>query len=447
MLIESIICENTKIYAFSPTSITLLSFLTFVTANTEYYILASHEGVYYSAHFAKVWNKIGGGCSTWANITTKLTTGLLLGYKRLAPRCEYMWNMVDERIVSKPMPTEPTHHSIYRKTKSVNTYSFDNTFKFDGDFGSKDSPSIRNIINYKFKLKDLVLRKTNEYDPIQLENTIPIVNGVAFCPIYSLMTKELFVPGAMAYLPISDNKNTVLIDFSPLGNIQKIKLNTCTRKAPHRDDILEIILPSHVTTENKSVILVLGGRLFFPGDFYVAGNRQLVFYIKDNFNNILISNRIYKKDYDNIFTVALSHLHHYVNTEMWDTLDYNNFIILIDNPKIKVIDNALDDSTHSVSLTSPNLFGDHQKDSLRNIFLTSSFGTPRGILMRNSNRDIVDYVKIDKHSRDIIMVPGCSNVIIPDTDIGYVENNAIKTYGEKTANSSFVMKEIIAEVE
>lgn len=450
MQIESIICESSVLFAFNPTTITLSNFLMNVTIGTKYYIVASHENVFYSADFLKIFNNIGGGCQDWAQLTSRLSTGILVGRKTLIPRCEYMWDMdINGQVMSKPFPKEIETFHLYRQTQSVKIHSFDNSMEILADFGSKDRPSIRNIINYKFNLPDVVLRKINKFVDINFQNTIPIVNGVAFCPIYSSLTDEMFIPFSTEYLPPETNKNIVLIDFSPVGNIQKIRLNQCIRRTPYRDDIVEIILPETATTKDKSVILVLGGRLYFVNDFYVSSERSLSFFIKDDFNNVLISNRIYKKDYDNLFTVTLSHLNYYLNQEMWNEKNYNNFIILIDNPEVKVLNTSIGDSSQYISPTYMNLFNTHTYDKYRNIFLTSSYGVPRGLLMRNINRDIVDYIKVDKRSKDILMTLPSMNVIIPDTDVGYVENHPIKTYGNKIANSGFTMKDIfiVKEVE
>lgn len=446
MKIETIVCHNKKVFAFNPEAISLVTFLSNIEVNTTYYLIASHNNRFYASDLLKVYNSIGNGCMTWNQLNAKLTEGLLLGAATKIPYCHYMWDKKDNRSTTSAIPDGVKAWNLFQETKSVKIHSFDKTFDIEADFGSRNEPDVRNLTNYKFRLRDVVFRKKDTHVVINFQNTIPIVNGVSVTPLYYAATDELFAPETVKYLPPSSNKNIILVDFSDIGSFEIIKLSDCTRQTPHRHDIVTIKLPGNKTLANKSVILVIGGRWYLQNEFHRCSDQMVSFYPKQSLHNALIANRIYSKDYNNLFTITTSNMEYHLDYTMWKPDSYTDFIIVINHPNVNVLETAIGTSDESISELSANTFKTSVKDSYRNIFLTHPSGEKKGLLMRTVNKDIVDFVQVNKHSKDILMTLPSTNVVIPDIDLGYVENTNIKTYGEKIANSSFVLKDIYIEV-
>lgn len=446
MKIETIVCHNKKVFAFSPEAMAMNNFLSNVEVNTKYYLIASHNNRFYASDFLKVFNNIGNGCSSWSQLNSKLTEGILLGSAAKIPYCYYMWNKINGRSTTTSISDNVKAWGLFQETKSIKIHSFDKSFDIEADFGSRTEPDVRNLVNYKFRLRDIVFKKKNKQVDIDFKNTIPIVNGVSVTPMHYLSTDELFAPEAVKYLPASSNKNTMLVDFTDIGSIEIIKFSDCVRQTPHRHDIITVTLPENKTMENKSIILVVGGRWYLQNEFHRCSDRVLSFYPKQNLHNALISNRIYSKDYNNLFTITTSNTEYHLDYTMWKSDSYTDFIILIDHPQVEVLETAIGTSDESISELSINMFKQNIHDAYRNVFLTHPSGVKKGLLMRVINKDIVDYTQVQKHSKDVVMTLPTTNIIIPDVDLGYVENTDIKTYGEKIANSSFILKDIYIQV-
>lgn len=441
MEILCVIEEKQKIFSYHTSYKTLNSVLTNIKYDTNYYMIVDHLGIKYSTNLLKILNRLKViRTTTWSQLTSLLNINILLGYQKYSPKPNYVWKLIDNKFVTTEPPEETTKQ-IYRKEISVKTYSFDNSSEIEADFGSREMSSIRNLVNLKTVLRDIIFKKKTNCE-INFSNTIPIINGVCFCPFYYSVKDELYAPESTKYIPGSDNKNIVLIDFSPVSTFSTIRLSECERKTPFRNDKLEIILPQNRSLENKSVILVLGGRLFFSHEFSINSSRSIIFDIKESFNDILISNRIYKKDYDNQFKVTTSQIEYYVNEEMWKEDNYNNFIIILDNKNVKLSYVDLRESTFSISTKSMNMLSNDNDHRCRDTFLLPSSMNPKGLLCRNINRDIIDYVYDHKYTKDILTMSPCFNIVITDTDLGYVEDTTIKTYGDKISSSSYILKNI-----
>lgn len=438
MEILCIVEENKNIFSYHTSYILLSTLLNNLKDKVNYYLIVEHNGIKYSCDFRPLIKKyIKSFNITWMQLTSMLQVNVLLDYKKYSPKPYKIWKNINNKILDINPPEET--NKIYRTETYIKTYSFDNDLDIEADFGSINAPDIRNVINLKSMLRDVIIRKNKS--SINLSTTIPVINGVTFCPVYYSLKDELYIRESTKYLPVENNKNIVLLDFSPIGNIQTVRLSECTKKEPYKNNKLEIIFPSNINFENKSIILVIAGRLFFQKEINITSQRSIEFDIDINLHPILISNRIYKKDYDNPFTVTTSQLEYYFNEEVWKDSNYNNFVIIIDNPNVKDYDIDLRDSTYSISKKAMNKIN-NDKDAYRDIIHVPSDMDLKGILIRNVNRDITDYSYDHKISRDVIVTSPCKNIVITDTDLGYIENTSIKTYGSKISDSSFILKNI-----
>lgn len=430
-MVLCIIKEDKRVIAFDKSYMEFSDLLLSIKPQDNYYIIAEIGGVLYTADFSNIANRRPNNINTWDLFESYLTSGILVGSKKLSPRINYVWSKQGEKIVSIAPPVETDTNIIYRNTNSAIIYPFDTYNDIVADFGTRNDPSVRNILGLKSMLTDIVFRKVKP-NVINFNNTIPIVNGICCFPV--VHNDELYTPYGTSYLPDTENKNILLMDFSPLGNIQTIRLKDCTSNSSPIANHLEIILPSEVTTLNKSVILVIGGRMFFPDEIYVPSSRLVSINLKKyNLHNILISNRIYMKDYDTSFTMTSSNFSYYVNTQIWNVNDYNNFVIIIDNPNVKTSEYSISESFERAILEKSN-----------NLFTIEKNRSKQGFVMRLSNRDIIDYTWVTKRSRDLIMFAPSTNIIIPDNDVGYVETTSVKTYGQRMVDSGYVYKDIFS---
>ena len=108
-------------------------------------------------------------------------------------------------------------------------------------------------------------------------DTLPICNGLVCYPI--LKDEKIYAVGGqrLSYNKKDRNRRWVLVDFSPVGGAQFIPL------ANLQGPLTEMTIPvtddgqSMIDTSKQSVLLVVRGRLFFPGEFEIVNNQYLLF--------------------------------------------------------------------------------------------------------------------------------------------------------------------------
>ena len=430
-MILCIIKEDKRVIAFDKSYMSFSDLISSIKPNDNYYIIANINNTLYSADLINIVNRCTRDVNTWDLFETYLTSGILFGSEKLSPRIKYVWTKQDNKAVAVNPPVEVSTHPIYRTINSVIVYPFDLYNDILADFGTRNNPSLRNITGLKSMLNDIIFRK-NVDNTINFNNTIPIINSMVCFPI--VYEEELYTPNSTGYLPIEDNKNILLLDFSPIGNIETIRLKDCVKNTSPISSRLEILLPSNVTTANKSVILVLAGKMFFPNEIYIPSNRLITISLRRyNLNNILISNRIKIKDYDSVYTMTHVDTDYYVNNQIWNVDDYNNFIIIIDNPEVKTLEYPVGESFETVIPNKGN-----------NLFMIDKNESKQGFVMRVDNRDIIDYTWLSKRARNLLMFSATDNLIFPDGDIGYIEPSPVKTYGKRIVDSKLLYKNIFS---
>ena len=106
---------------------------------------------------------------------------------------------------------------------------------------------------------------------INFNNTVPVCNGFFCYPrvIDGVLYGE---DGARLCRNLSDrNAGNILIDFTPAGSLECIKLKECS------GNLKRFNLPSGKTMTGKSVYLILDGRLFLPHEFTRLSSRTISF--------------------------------------------------------------------------------------------------------------------------------------------------------------------------
>lgn len=129
-------------------------------------------------------------------------------------------------------------------------YSLNYTNYVTAAYTNIKTPNIRNKINRKKSLPDVVLTKVKGRD-IDLENTLVSVNGIVGLPVYDSDTKELFIKNGANMLRDAHrtDQNVVLLDFS---KILPKDTKLITRKLYECDPDLyfEETVPDYVTHDD-----------------------------------------------------------------------------------------------------------------------------------------------------------------------------------------------------
>jgi len=103
---------------------------------------------------------------------------------------------------------------------------------------------------------------------VERTTTLPICNGLCCFP--RIVDGKIYASQGqrMSYNKAARNRRWILVDFSTVGGC------TFTHLSDLEGTMSELILPSYDPTQ-QSVLLVVKGRLFIPGEFEIIGNRLL----------------------------------------------------------------------------------------------------------------------------------------------------------------------------
>ena len=136
--------------------------------------------------------------------------------------------------------------------------------------GSVTKPNYNDRYHFRRSTPDATFScKKGNY--INFNNTIPVCNGY-FCYPHVVNSVLYGEEGARLCRNLTDrNAGHILIDFTPAGSIECVKLKECS------GTISKFNLPSGYTMSGKSVLLVLDGRLFLPHEFRRLSSRTISF--------------------------------------------------------------------------------------------------------------------------------------------------------------------------
>lgn len=120
------------------------------------------------------------------------------------------------------------------QSKQLRIWSLDHHDEVSMDYGYHMSPNVINNKTLKHVLNDIVFTSSVGTGKINLRNSVPVINGIVCYPIYSGENRMYAVNGKYYFRkrnPITTN--SILIDFSPFGDIQTIKFSDCTLVSIH----------------------------------------------------------------------------------------------------------------------------------------------------------------------------------------------------------------------
>lgn len=304
--------------------------------NKKYVLCVEHEFNRYQMDLNRMLNKIPGllNSTDWNDFINRCPEDSSQYYPCPTVVPYLMWDINTEgRDYLKP--TEFRINNV----KSPLIHSCTHDFGITGHYGSIGTP-IRDEYYLKWLLKDLILSHDDIQHPkVDFTNTVPIVNGVTCTPYF--FNDELYILDAAKYFKSANgiNKTITLLDFTPFGGIEIVRLKDCLITDVGNEYEKMIKLPSNKNMENKTPILVISGRMFFRNEIVQYSDTALLVDVKLlGLDWILLTNDwLSGKFVFNTLTVINKGVKDYLTNYIGTENDTDNFIILIDNPNVNII--------------------------------------------------------------------------------------------------------------
>lgn len=246
--------------------------------------------------------------------------------------------------------------------------------KIHTGYGNLAKPQYNNTYAARSLNTDMLFTVDN--NAVKLANTIPICNGFVCYP--TIVDNTLYASQG-AYLSRnlkSRHNGWMLVDFSNAGNMELIKLSTCS------GSLASLTLPSGYTMKDKFVLLVINGRMYLPGEFKRLST-QVISFDTNRISPICELDRLYCRFEQKWNTPTVIS-----KTRNWLTCD-NSFIIMIDNPTMTV-------AYHECigKLTDE-------------LYKFSEYAG--GLLMDASTKSIIDYTRVNYNSKHFLSEFGSDN--------------------------------------
>lgn len=353
--------------------------------STKFYIVVFEATVDLSL---LIRNTIIGRCTTWEEVSTSLTQALVDAYTTtFRPPSHVLENTED---MAYEIVSYPSKKQVYR----LKVHSCLDMTEFGISYGSVVLPALRNIYSLKWKLKDIIITKKESVD-IDFNNCIPVVNGIIQYPI--VYEDELYIKDGTENL--SEDKEVLLMDTSPLGGMDIIKFSDCTTLGTTEvSNQMKYILPEGKSMQGKTPILVVAGRMYFKHEFFRPNDKTIVvdpqlMYLRA----ISLKNHRIREEFVR-GTTAVQQVNDLLTIRSYFD-EPNSYIVLIDNPDVII--------TETRPLMNIN------------INATSFPSGSRGILV-NTTRDILDYTKIEFNFCDLV-------TYTPPEELMYLVKNEVSS--------------------
>lgn len=340
------------------------------------------EELVYVADLSKMMlqNKDIMNAADWDALELLLTEALLVAYKTKSYIPKQRFTVSGGKVKLIPNTTEDIgldiDLSLFHMEGMVTTKIISATHSLDIEesYGTRNNPSLRNVRFLRHRLEDVIFTHKKTIDrPVNFTNTIPVVSGKVHYPIvYNDELYAINATDALKNLPEGGMGN-VLIDFSPIGNIDLVRFPDC-EIVPHPTQKL-VRMPFGKSFTNKTALFIIGGRFVMSSELKIVDDRTFAFNpYAIPLKNIILSNKailgdkipgtMIIQDTDPSGTFAV---------KMMEEENYDNFIILIDNPTVDFYMLASDMMIKPNMLRFPPEAG--------------------GVLIKNFSREVIDYSK------------------------------------------------------
>ncbi len=116
------------------------------------------------------------------------------------------------------------------QSKQLRIWSLDNNNGVSIHLGYHKYPGLMDKLPIAHTLNDIVMVSSLGPGKINLKNSIPVVNGIVCYPCFDQEDRMYAVNGKFYLKKRNPNTtNSLLIDFSPLGELTTVKLSDCTK--------------------------------------------------------------------------------------------------------------------------------------------------------------------------------------------------------------------------
>lgn len=201
---------------------------------------------------------MAGMCNTWSEILALLSPIVLMSYKTIVPNLE----------------------NPEKAVRSISPLSSDD---FELSYLDYDVPEDRNVKQFRYRLTDLGIKKTNNDSPFNLENCLCFVNGLTSKPM--MFNDELLMKDGAKFMASTTqlkHPSTVLLDFTELGGFIIVPFSDCQvvyknyTNYPDPDVDIKLIFPEGIDLSEYTIFPVVGHSLFFPTDIQIVSKRSVV---------------------------------------------------------------------------------------------------------------------------------------------------------------------------
>jgi len=240
-------------------------------------------------------------------------------------------------------------------------------------YGTISNPSLRNVLFLRNRLRDLIFTHKNQVGEkaVNFANTIPSISGKIHYPI--VFEDELYVKdGTKSLKNVPEGgMGNVLIDFTPVGDIDIVRFPDCEKIAHPAQTIIR--MPEGKSFKDKTALFVVAGRFVMSSEFRIMDERSFVFNPwAFPLKNIILSNKaILGEKIEGTMLYQDTNPEGTFEVEMMDDDNYENFIILIDNPTCEFYMLNMKMVVRPNVLKFPPFTG--------------------GVLIKNMTREIIDY--------------------------------------------------------
>lgn len=320
------------LYEYTTTDMSLMDVKANSDINIKYYAMVSStihkNGVYINLSVVLL-ETICGQQNTWEAFTNSLTDTIIESYI-----VNVQGLSIDESLI-----------------KNIKNISPLGCVELSVGYCDHRTPGDRNSFIRRWNMPDLVISKlTNKIHstaqfPINLNNCIVSSNGIVSKPI--LFENELYIlDGAKNMWASSrDNKtNLFMFDTSDLGGHSIMTFPECTHKVKSRKPKIsyftdiEIMFPEHIDLSTKTLLMCLGGRLYFQDEIKIVSKRSILLepFKTPLYQSVLMlytSQAKFVKNTSIVITedTVSSYLESAITTNT-----NHNFFMLIDNPAVTI---------------------------------------------------------------------------------------------------------------
>jgi len=263
------------------------------------------------------------------------------------------------------------------------------------------TPDLRDVWQFRWSMPDLVIENTKEV-PINFNNCIPIVNG--FCTQPTVFENQLYIRDGAKLLWDTSKEHradAVLIDTTPLGNMSIAPIRDTTVMYRNRTNNRytncdwEFILPDGYNFLTHTVLLVLGGMIYFPDEYVTTSIKSFVIHPCTLALDKQLLMKQVAMNRDDMVVEAPYTVDTYLKQMIWADTCNDAFLIFIDNPHIYV---------HRTPCDS---YADYH------VAMTNAF---KGVLRNKSTHQIVPYTESKYTSLQLLYMNNTKDMVYFDSE-------------------------------